>query len=133
VWSHSNKYLPDSVFIYMVGSDMIFETIADTLKILIDQKTVDIKDFKVKYLVQRLIDNKYAIDIPVGNWTKLYKYVQEGRWDYITHKFTSTYQKEFITALFIGGSLLACVGGYFFSYRKRKNNVQPFTKNSQNA
>ncbi|MEM6316487.1 MAG: hypothetical protein AAF960_02395 [Bacteroidota bacterium] len=124
ILSHSSHYLSDTIYCYMAGSDLIFGGIADTVQSLIRQDLLDVADFNVRYVVQRLLDNQYGIDIPTSNWVKLYNYCKEGRWDYIWHKFTSTYQREFLTAVLIG--VLGLVGlGWI--WRKRFPKFKPKT------
>lgn len=120
ILSHSKSYLPDSVSIYMVASDIIFEAIADTLETMIKEKTLDMDDFNVKYIIQRLIDNQYVIALPPNNWEKFWKYIKEGRWEYIWHKFTTTYLKEFIVAIITGISFLGLLIWIGVRYKKKK-------------
>lgn len=121
--SASTEYLPDSVWVYMAVGDMIFGKIASSIQTMIDQDALDLDDFNTRYIIERLIDNKYAVNVPTSNWVKLYNYVEEGRWDYIWHKFTSTYKKEFsIAVISFLGFLMACFG--FYRFRKKKKLAQ---------
>jgi len=123
VLSASEEYMHDSIWIYLAASDMIFGNISKTLQKSIDEEQIDLDEFDTKYIIQSLVDNKYAVNVPVSNWIKLYGYVRDGRWGYIWHKFTSTYKKEFGIAL-ISGLLFSwtCFGLYRF--RKRKKQIQ---------
>lgn len=125
--SASEAYLPDSVWTYVATSDMIFGAIAEKLQNSIDKEEIDLNDFNVKYIIQRLIDNKYAVNMPMSNWVKLSNYIREGRWDYIWHKFTSTYKKEFgiaIVSLLV--FLWSCFGFYRFRSRQKQLKLDSF-------
>ncbi|MFK8101928.1 MAG: hypothetical protein AB8G15_05380 [Saprospiraceae bacterium] len=117
--SYATVYGGDSMIVYAVFSDFIFEKIANALSTAIEAGTVDLSDWEITYYIQRLLDYKFAIDVPVSNWTKLLKYIGEGRWDYLLHKATSTYKQEFM--LGVGGMLLVLLGLSWILLRYRKN------------
>ena len=130
----SEEYLPDSVWTYVAASDMIFGAIAEKLQNSIDKEEIDLNDFNVKYIIQRLIDNKYAVNVPMSNWVKLSTYIREGRWDYIWHKFTSTYKKEFGIAIVSSLVFLwTCFGFYRFRSRQKQLKLDSFETSSKQS
>jgi hypothetical protein len=123
---HSQNYLPDSVYIYTAVSDLIFETIAKSLEGSIESGKFDKNDFHVRYMVNRLCDNQYCINISTPNWEKLLYHIDERDWAYIWDKSTGTYLKEFLIALVSGISIfILFMWGVVRIYKKRKkkNNV----------
>lgn len=117
--THAQNYIPDSAATYLMLSDLIFGTIADTLETLIDTEKVSPHDFSVRYCVRRLCDNQYCIHIATSNFTKLGYYIQAGEWAYIWQKSTTTYLKEFLTTLLIG--VFLGVSGLWLIIRWRKH------------
>jgi len=115
----SDNYLPDSVFVYKALADEYLKKIADSLEVLVKNKDVDIKSFEIKYVLERLSENNYYIDIREPNLSKLIRYMKEGRWDYIVQKLKTTYKTEFLTACTIGILFSILI---FFGYKKRKRN-----------
>lgn len=110
VHSYAGHFFPDSVFIYQVISDHLFASVADSLEQYVTKHPEQLKEFSTRYLIQRLLDKQYGIDVPINNWTKLKMYMKEGRWAYIWHKCTSTYRKEFLTAIVMGLLGLMTIG-----------------------
>ncbi|MFK7946826.1 MAG: hypothetical protein AB8G11_04500 [Saprospiraceae bacterium] len=124
---HSTYYMPDSVFVYTGISDLIFETISKSLEDSIAIGEFDKHDFHIRYLVNRLCDNKYCIDISTPNWEKFIYHIQQGNWAYLWTKSTGTYLKEFLMAIAIIiliSVLLVWMIYRIYKKRKKKQNVQ---------
>lgn len=121
IFSVADKYLPEDVFVYNAVSGLIFNAIADTLQQLINTDQVSVSDSKIDHLIYLLERHQYYIDVRENNWSKLWRYTQEGRFGYIWHKFNSTYKKQFYIALAIMVFLLA--GGIWLFIRKRKRKI----------
>lgn len=129
VMFHSTYYLPDSIYIYTAVSDLIFETISKSLEDSIAVGEFDKHDFHIRYLVSRLCDNKYCIDISTPNWEKFLYHVKEGNWAYLWVKSTGTYLKEFLIGISTMILLFAlALWSIYRIYKKRKNK-----KNVQNS
>lgn len=121
VFNCSNQYISDDVYIYDAVSSLIFDTVSDTLQSIINNGNISYKEPKINYLLYRLQRYNYYIDIREGNWSKLWRYTKQGRFDYIWHKFNTTYKKEFYTAVIIGlPSFLIFLFLVFRLRRKRK-------------
>lgn len=120
----SDKYLPDSIFVYSAISSMLFGTVADSLQTLIYDEKVDANNFHMHYLLSRLSDYRYHVDVPTPNTQKLLSYMKQGRWTYIWHKLRTTYLTEFL--LFLGG----CFAGILVLFKiwnfrkKRKQKIK---------
>jgi hypothetical protein len=118
VMAHSKYYLADSIFIYTAISDLIFEKIAQPLDLAIAEGAIEVKDFDIKYIANRLCDNQYCIDMPTSNWTKLRQNIDKGDWSYIWSKFTGTYLQEFLMAIGLG--VLGLIFIIWFIRKRRK-------------
>lgn len=116
--SNSEKYMPDSVFVYSALGIMIFSRIADTLEVLINKGEVDKNDFEIRYILARLAENQYAIDISTSNFSKLWKNLKECNCDYIWHKSITTYFREF--KIFLVFSFFSLAGLLWLSYKYRQ-------------
>ena len=116
--ANSRQYLADSIYIYMVGSDMVFSNLAELIMERLDAGTLDKEDFHIRYVIARLGDNQYHVDIPVGQWRKLWIYIREGRWDYVIFRLTTSYRKE-LAALILMTMALFGTGVYWWRKKKR--------------
>lgn len=123
--SKSQYYLhSDSAIVYVAASDLIFSVISDSLEILLDEGKLEKKDFSVRYIVDRLSENKYQVDVPVSNYEKLWMHLKNGNYAYIWRKAMGTYFKEFLISLCVVipiGLLMLWLTCRWWRKRKRRN------------
>ncbi|MCO6493313.1 MAG: hypothetical protein J5I98_33135 [Phaeodactylibacter sp.] len=94
--SRSKLYLhPDSALVYSAAGDLVLSAIADSLETLLEKGRLDKRDFGVQYIIRRLDENQYGVDVPLPNWEKLLMHARNGNFGYIWRKATGTYIREF--------------------------------------
>ncbi len=123
VLAHSRKYLPDSILLYEVISDIIFNRICDTLAQGVANGAIDVKNFEFQYIRERLGDNSYFINLPTTKWIKLYINVRDGNWKYIWHKSMTTYLKEFLLFLIFFFVILSLFAGWLFRFIRKRHMI----------
>ncbi|MEM1221066.1 MAG: hypothetical protein AAGH79_19240 [Bacteroidota bacterium] len=102
VLTASEFYLPDSVWQYMGAGMFLLEEMEKKVQAALNEGRLEKEDSYTMYLVNRLGDNDFHLNLPPSNVEKLINYFQNGKYEYIWHKMMTTYRKEFITALVIG-------------------------------
>jgi len=124
VLTASEFYLPDSVWQYMGAGMFLLEALEKEVQAAFNDGTLNKKDNYAVYLVNRLGDNNFHLNLPPSNVEKLINYAKNGKYEYIWHKMMTTYRKEFITVLVTG--LFGLVGlvlllRWFIRRRRTKN------------
>lgn len=113
---NARNYLqPEQTILFEAMGDKMMSKLADTLQAGIELKIFDPADSDIAYLIQRLADNHYLIDIKISNAQKTWEYLREGRFGYVFHKLTTTYKAEFMK--FLG--MIALLAALFFYFRKK--------------
>lgn len=122
VMSISKQYLhPDSAFVYVVVGDLIFSALTDSLETLLNEKKIDKNDFEVQYIIERLNEHQFLVNIPVSNWEKFWKHFRNGNFSYIWQKATGTYIREFFIFLGIIALIVSfCIYLIIRQIKKRK-------------
>ena len=116
--------LGPSAGIYEAVGDMLLEDVADYLEETIQAGDLSKKDPEVKYLVMRLEESGYIIDLPLSSFEKVVINAKEGRWDYIWSRVKARYFPQFITAMIMMTSLLVLL---IVSIRSKRKKKQEFT------
>ncbi len=104
----------DNAILFDALGDKMLSKLADTLTAGIQLGTFDPTNEDVAYLIRRLTDDHYLINVKISNLKKTWGYIREGRFGYVFHKLTTTYKTQFIKFL---GVLTVLV--LLFSFRKR--------------
>lgn len=112
--ANATYYRPGNSLLFEAMADYMLGQLTDTLKHAINAGRIDKLDPEVIYIIQRLADNHMYIDIRIGNMTKTFTYLREGRFRYVFHKLTTTYKAELFRFLIALVLLVA-----LFFYRKR--------------
>lgn len=120
--SFSDNFLGDSTMVYGLVSDVLFSVAADSMQSWIYEKKVDENDFEIKFLIKKLMDNKFMINFSPNNIDKIIKYAKEGRWGYIFDKLTTTYIKEFIV-LIISFLIFVSFFSFLFLHWNKKRKI----------
>lgn len=109
---HARNYLPpDNAMLFEAIGDKMLGKLTDTLSVGIQRGIFDTQDENISYLIRRLADDHYLINIRVSNLDKTLRYLQEGRYSYVFHKLTTTYKSEFIKFL---GVIVLLIMLFFF-------------------
>jgi len=120
---NARNYLqPEQAILFEAMGDKMLSKLADTLQAGIELKTFDPTNSDIAYLIRRLADNHYLINIKISNAQKTLGYLREGRFGYVFHKLTTTYKAEFMK--FLGVLTLLAL---LFFFRKR---IARFIKNA---
>lgn len=126
IWQQSEFFLPDSVKIYQRWSDLWFNTIADSISVLLENETINKNQFYVLYVLEKLKERQYIPNIPANNTEKLFNYIIEGKFGYIWYKCLTTYRNAFvvfcIVVLFFAVTYIWFGISFFHSLRKKKTN-----------
>lgn len=88
--------------VYPAMGDYLLSTVTDAVQHGIKEKQLNPKKFDVKYILTRLEDNLYAVDVPMSNKDKFILHAKQGNWSYIWSRVRSRYLEEFIFLLSIG-------------------------------
>ncbi len=105
IFASAKYYRPNDHLVHDVIANMMLSKFAKDLEAQLAQKQVDADDSFIKYLRQRLAENKMYVNVKTSNYKKIIKYLSEGRFEYVFHKLTTTYLKEF-TLLITGAVML---------------------------
>ena len=118
VYLHGRFYLPaERAILFDAMGDKMLGKLCDTLEVSINNKMVDPENVDIAYLIQRLADDQHVLKFEVNNRAKLWRYLREGRFDYVFHKLTTTYKSEFYQLL--GVLFLGLCGLIYFRKRIR--------------
>lgn len=111
--------------VYPAMGDFLLSMVAEAVQEGIQNEQLNPRQFDVKYLVERLEDNLYVIDIPLSNKAKFLLHAKKGNWGYIWSRVRARYLEEFILLLTIG----IFVGGFTARFLlKRISNKSPVQK-----
>ncbi|NER06169.1 MAG: hypothetical protein F6K17_28065 [Okeania sp. SIO3C4] len=86
-----HELFPDSKA-YYASKDLLFDAVAKTIEEAIKNGEANPNDPNVLYLVMRLEENKYHLNIRKSVWSKLLFHIGKGNWSYIFDRFTKRYQ-----------------------------------------
>ncbi len=86
-----HKLFPESK-VYYAAKDLIFGAVSKTVEGAVVSGAVSVHDPRVQYLVLRLQENHYFLNLPKSSWSKLFFHIKQGNWAYIWDRFLKRYQ-----------------------------------------
>ena len=123
----SKQYLSlDSAFIYIAAGDLVLSTVADSLESALKTGKVSKRKKDTQYIIARLGESQYLINVPVSNLEKVWMHTKSGNFGYIWERATGTYLREFMT--YLGGFLFFLVAATLLFLRILKKRKQKKSK-----
>lgn len=113
------KVLPDCSYAYPDAGDLLLEHLAHRLGAAIQSGERPAQDPDTYALQQRLVANRYLVNLPTSRWAKLAFNLKEGRFMYILDRV----HKDYPLVLYLGLPLCLLVL-VLFMRRKKKNSPQ---------
>ena len=110
------KVLGQDAGIYEAVGDLLLTDAAQFLEDALQAEQLDKKDPGVLYLVNRLEESGYILDIPMSSWEKFWLNAKAGRWGYIWSRVYARYFTEFL----IGMGLIIALPMVVLVVRRRK-------------
>jgi len=117
VYASARNYLPeDQTILYGAMADLMFSRLSDSLSTIINLKK-ECNQSRIGFLQRTLSKNGYFLNLQTSNTDKFWHYLTEGRFEYVFRKLTTTYLREFLTAL---TAVLISVTMIFLLFRKNR-------------
>lgn len=110
--------------VYPAMGDFLLSTVTQALQDRIKDKSLDPKSFEIKYLLTRLEDNLYAVDVPMSNKDKFLLHAKQGNWGYIWSRVRARYLEEFIFLLTMGIFAGGLIARFFIKRQTKKSSTQ---------
>lgn len=106
--------------VYPAMGDFLLSTLTEAVQDGIKDKSLNPKEFEIKYLLARLEDNLYAVDVPMSNKEKFLLHAKQGNWNYIWSRVRARYLEEFIFLLSIGIITCGLIARFFIKKQSKK-------------
>ena len=111
------NFLPD---IYPAIGDYMLSETASVVEKGVAEKKVNPENPEFLYIINRLQENSYFIDLPTSNYKKFVYHAKEGNWIYIWSRVKNRYLLEFIILLVVGFGTIGFLGRWWMVRRKKK-------------
>ena len=113
-------FLPDSVWQFIGASMYLLDEMESVVKDQLDAGTLQKGDEYTHYLIDRLGNNEYYLNLPPSNVEKLINYAKNGKFGYIWHKMKTTYRSEALLFLAAVAISFVFLLGFVRSWKKRR-------------
>lgn len=81
---------------YEIIGYLLFDRVASVVQAGVKQGRLNKNSEDVKYLISKLTENQYIIDLPVSTFEKLLFHIRKGNWKYIYDRIKNVYLWQFI-------------------------------------
>lgn len=120
-FSLKHKLFPESKA-YYAAKDLLFGAVSECTESAINKGEISSYDPSIQYLVIRLQENHYFLNLPKSSWSKLLFHIQKGNWLYIWDRFSKRYTDYWAEISFTIVILL--LPFLFLQRKKRRTHVK---------